>query len=231
MEYNSGMSLVGLKYPELLAVADDSGTLSVGGDQHWYPDEGFIPRGACGATVASSAFAYLLRLRPRLYATAESAGLCGLAPPLSITEPIKPSTKTGYLGFMKQVYRFFYPRMGGLMADMFVEGAGGLVREYGLPIAAEFLKIPITRAKRPSFDEVSAFIKTSLEVGAPAAFLILSNGCVENLDTWHWVTILGIDEDAGAIELADNREVMQARLDTWLDTSIMGGALVRIIEN
>jgi|GEM_PF-1511758 len=252
------MGVIGIKYPELMTVKDRDGAQTTGGDQHWYPKEGYIPPGACGATASSNALAYVLRSRPRLYGLAAAGGLDGLAGPVPgpVHEPVTgqesaanatgiesntvteagsntvtetgPNTKDGYLEFMKKVYRFMYPRIGGLMSGDFLTGMGELSGEYGLPFETERLPIPISLAKRPAIAEVCSFIGDSLKDDIPVAFLILSNGCVEKLDTWHWVTILAIDEETRHVQIVDNCEVFWADLGMWLDTSIMGGAFVRL---
>lgn len=236
------MDILEVKNPELLSVEGEDGNLATGGDQHWYPKEGFIPPGACGATTASNVLAYLLRSRPGLFSLARQAGLTGLAEPFPGAKHSKsdynfevggmpePNTKAGYIGFMKQVYRFFYPRVGGLMADQFLDGAGDLAKEYKLPLAAECLRVPIARQRRPSFADAAAFIGASLEADIPLAFLILSGGSVASLDTWHWVTVLALDEGTKLIKVLDNTAVFQADLGVWLGTSIMGGAFVRFTE-
>ena len=215
------MSIVCLKNPELLEIQNPNGSKSVGGSQYWYPKEGFIPPGACGATVASNALFYLLTAKKHLYNMAESTGLTGFSIPVS---------KTEFLEFMKKNYRFLYPRAGGLMAHHFEEGMLELANEYKLPIGTECLKIPISRSKRPPFEQVSEFLVKTLENDSPVAFLILSKGSVSVLDTWHWVTILCYDEENERAQITDNGNVFWADLHEWLETSIMGGAFVRLVE-
>ena len=272
--------MIGLKCIELIGVEDGRGAYTVGGDQYWFPKEGYIPPGACGATTGANLLAYMLRSRPELYASAQKAGLDGLAAPVpqddkpyhglaapvppdlkrdhglagpvppddkpshglacpippelkpyhGLAVPVPPNSKTGYLEFMKKAYKFLAPHIGGLMADDFVEGIERMADEYSLPIATELLKVPIARAKRPSFQDAASFIRASLEDDMPVAFLILSSGYVANLDTWHWVTILALDEDAGSVRIADNGKALPADLGKWLETSIMGGAFVRLTE-
>jgi hypothetical protein len=211
------MNKICIKSCELLTVDCGGGVLTTGGDQYWLPKEGFIPGGACGATTASNILAYLLRTRPELYGLASAAGL-----------DAPQGDKAGYIEFIKKVYKFLYPRLAGLMINEFLEGIGLLAKEYGLPVFAECLRVPIGRSKRPSFAEAAGFIEESLKADIPAAFLILSNGCVANLDTWHWVTILSISKETGQIDITDNGKVLQADLGEWLGASIMGGAFVRL---
>ena len=228
------MSFVGLKNPGLLNIRDDNGTLVTGGNQYWYPAEGFIPNGACGATAASNTLGYLIMTRGSLYDVACETGLIGplmpkgfLAKTHSQEHAVTPMQKPEYLDFMKKVYEYLYPHPGGLMADGFAEGIRGLALKYKLKLDTECLKIMISRKLRPPLEEVSAFIKTPLQADLPVAFLILSGGCVSVLDTWHWVTILGLDEEKGSVQITDNGKVFTAELGPWLETSIMGGAFVR----
>ena len=233
------MSVIKVKHPELFDVIDENGNITSGGDQHWFPKEGFIPPGACGATTASNILAYLLRSRPELYALAQEADLGGIALPLMSTPVLEendktqdvnaaPSTKDGYLEFMKRVYRFLYPRVGGLLACHFLEGIAELANEHRIPVSAECLRVPIAQTKRPSFAKAAEFICSSLDANIPVAFLILSGGGVAGLDTWHWVTILAIDDELKSVEILDNTVTLWADLGIWLETSIMGGSFIRL---
>jgi len=219
------MSVLELKKPELLLVEDDRGQRLVGGDQLWYPKKGYIPSGACGAAVAACILAYLLRSRPEYYA-AVNAGVetPGLAEPLSDVV----NTKAGFLKFMKLIYPLFPPRAGGLMSDDFCEGIGAFGKEYGLPLEGERLLIPVTRSKRHSADVVTDFIPGSLKRDMPVAFLTLSAGKAEGLENWHWVSILAFDAKTNMARIANNCVVSWTDLEAWLDTSIMGGAFVRL---
>ena len=217
--------MIGLLHQELLAVKGEGGELYTGGDQHWYPKDGFIPQGGCGAATASNLLAYYLRTKPEVFDTAAKTGLAGLADPLPCKEA---NTKHGYVEFMKKVYRFMYPRAGGLMAEGFMEGITGLAEEYSLPYTPMLLRVPVARSKRPDYNSIIDFIRLSLESDIPVAFLILSNGCVSELDTWHWVTITAIDETEKRVQILDNCNVFPADLCAWLNTSIMGGSFVSL---
>ncbi|MCL1788592.1 MAG: BtrH N-terminal domain-containing protein [Defluviitaleaceae bacterium] len=200
-----------LKNKDLLLVREKNGALCVGGDQHWYPKEGFLPMGACGATTASNMLCYMLRTRSALF---DAAG--------------EPVPKADYLEFMKKVYAFMYPRVGGLMVEGFCEGMTELTKELELPVSLKALRVPIAKSKRPSLDDVFAFIRAALEADTPVAFLILSSGRVEKLETWHWVTVIGLDESKNRVTILDNTKVFTADLSKWLNNSIMGGSFVKL---
>jgi len=219
------MSILELKKPELLLVEDDRGQRVVGGDQLWYPKKGYIPSGACGAAVAACMLAYLLRSGPEYYAAVNSrVETLGLAAPLS--EAV--NTKAGFLKFMKLIYPFYPPRAGGLMSDDFCEGIEAFAAEYGLPLEGERLLIPVTRSKRHGAGEVTGFIQGSLKSDMPVAFLTLSAGKAEGLENWHWVSIFAYDAGTKKAGIANNCVVSWTDIEVWLDTSIMGGAFVRL---
>ena len=218
------MSIFSLKYPELISVEDDRGVRTVGCDQLWYPKEGHIPQGACGAAVASNLLSYLLRSRPELYSRAERAGLTGLSAPL--TETV--NTKKGFIEFMIKVYPFLHPRAGGLMSDAFIDSIEEFGREYGLSVSAERLKVPVMHSKRPSPEKAADFIRTSFEEDSPVAVLSLSAGRERELENWHWVTMIEYDEESHLATIVNNCSVFRADLVSWFDSSIMGGSLVRL---
>jgi len=221
------MSVFELRRPDLLLVEDERGQRSFGGDQLWYPKAGYIPGGACGATVASNMIVYLLRTRPGLYAAAETRrGTLGLAEPLSDAV----NTKAGFMEFMKQVYPFFLPRAGGLMSDHFCEGMDFFANEYGLSCSTDSIIITVSRSKRQKSSDVSAFIRDSLYDDIPVAFLTLSAGQAEGLENWHWVTIIEYDDKAARAKIANNCVVTWTDVGVWLETSIMGGAFVSLRE-
>ena len=210
----------------MISVEDDRGVRTVGCDQLWYPKEGHIPQGACGAAVASNLLSYLLRSRPEMYTQAEKAGLTGLSAPLMNTA----NTRKGFLKFMIRVYPFLHPRAGGLMSDAFIDSIEEFGREYGLPVGAERLKVPVMHSKRPSPEQAADFIRTSFEEDSPVAVLSLSAGRERELENWHWVTMIEYDEESHLAKIVNNCNVFHADLVSWFESSIMGGSLVRLTD-
>ena len=199
------MSVLELKDLKLLSIEDENGYSYIGGNQYWYPKEGFFQGGACGATTASNVLAYILRMRPEL------------------------NTKAEYIEFMKKVYPYFTPSRIGLHAPWFLKGVKKFGADFGYPIAARCLKVPIWPFKHPSFEEAADFIGESLKADAPVAFLALSSGGVKYIDKWHWTTIIGIDEENRKIKILDNNEIKWAELGLWLGKSRLGGALITML--
>jgi len=204
------MSLLTLKHPELISVKDERGVRTVGCDQMWYPREGHIPQGACGAAVASNLLVYFLRSRQELLDQVD--------------------TKAEFIEFMKKVYPFFHPRAGGLMSDAFIEGIEAFGDEYGIPLSAERLKVPVMHSKRPSPEKAADFIRLSFEEDSPVAILSLSAGSERELENWHWVTMIEYDEGSHLAKIVNNCKVFRADLESWFGSSIMGGSLVRLTD-
>ena len=60
------------------------------------------------------------------------------------------------------------------------------------------------------------------------AFLNYSSGAVDNLDSWHWVTLIAMeDPDSGKLPclILDGGEKKVIDFTQWLNTSVRGGAL------
>jgi hypothetical protein len=80
----------------------------------------------------------------------------------------------------------------------------------------------------------------ALKNDAPVAFLNLHAGDVEELDTWHWVTIIGVDEELGDLgghgagtasfkaRFYDHGQCREADVGRWLATTKTGGGFVFI---
>ena len=205
------MAKISIKQPELYEITDEKKCRCWGGVQYWLPKEGYIPQGACGATTGANMFSYLIRTRDEFDVKTDH------------------QTKKGFLDFMKESYKYMYPRVVGLLAEFFLIGANDFAKALGVHMKAKQLKVHIGRACRPSIDEVSKFIAETLSDDLPVAFLILSSGTTPELDSWHWVTIVGYDEETHIADIVDNGRRLQADIEQWLDTSIMGGSFVRLV--
>jgi hypothetical protein len=85
------------------------------------------------------------------------------------------------------------------------------------------------KQRNGSFDEFAAFIRQGLMLDCPVAFLNLSNGSLNNLDSWHWVAItkLQAGQDADLLAtIADSGERKVINLSEWYRSSWLGGAAV-----
>ena len=212
------MSVILLKNPELFHIPDGRGAKTSGGSQYWYSDRGYAASRGCGPATASNILTYMLRSQPELFDKAKKAGLGGL------------DDKAEYIEFMKKIYVLFKPGLIGLPASGFMRGAARFAKAYGLPVSAACLRVPEKPFQRPSFEKSADFIRSALSSETPVAFLALSTGGVANLYKWHWVTIIGLDEENKSVLILDNTKSSWAEIGAWHDKSLLGGALVRFAK-
>jgi hypothetical protein len=104
------------------------------------------------------------------------------------------------------------------------------VEEYGAALSFSFefdmLAVPAASRKRPQPDGMYRFITAALADDLPIAFLNLSGGRVKNLDSYHWVTLIALDEATGMCQIIDNGKMLDVDLKKWLKKSTLGGAFV-----
>ncbi|MDR2174650.1 MAG: hypothetical protein LBO82_01770 [Synergistaceae bacterium] len=204
-----------------------------GCDQNWYRTE-WQRRAGCGPSAAANMLFYMSGGR------AAEGGKPGRA------------TRAAFLALMEEVWEYVTPTDRGipttaLFYEPFLRYAaekGIGVTRYGVldmfaadvrpdaPASGENALIQGTPIKETLAEAVS-FIEAALAANLPVAFLNLCNGGEENLDRWHWVTIVsleydgigGADEKAG-VTILDNGEIKNADLALWRRTTTLGGGFV-----
>lgn len=185
-------------------------TLHHGGDQDWYAEHWHRQAG-CGPTNCSNLMLYLAQTRPGCEA------LC----------PYDAAQKPGFVRLMEDMWHYVTPgNMGVNTTGIFVEGAVRYARERGVSLAAQALDVPPIHGGRRLYPQVAAFMSRALGRALPVAFLNLSNGVLQNLDSWHWVTLVGLRGDDALIY--DQGEAKWIDLAQWLATSMMGGGFVTV---
>ena len=193
-----------LAKPEMLNIIGDDGKIYTGGSQEWYTDGWHIKAG-CGPTVASNIIKYKL------------PELCG------------SDTQADFLKLMQEMISFITPGLRGVNSSaMFCEGFIKYGENHRLKFNPNVLEIPCCHAKRPTLDKLCGFILAALQADSPVAFLNLSNGTLENLDNWHWVTILALEPEIMHADICDQGEIININLGEWLSSSLLGGAFVYI---
>lgn len=161
---------------EYLHLTDGENRLYHGADQEWFPLS-WQRRAGCGPTTASQLLLYNGRSSPEL----------GL-------KVVKD--KDEMVSLMGEVWTYITPGIMGVhLVSHFTKGLERYLAEHNVDRAVTSLLLPKERAKRPSFDEVTTFITSRLEAGQPVAFLNLSSGGVKGLDSWHWVTVVGLYQE------------------------------------
>lgn len=201
----------GIRFPDLLHIHTNAG-ISYGANQSWYPT--WIGRmGGCGPTTASNLFWYLAASRP-----AECGGLFdGDA-----------REKKEMLRLMRSVWPYIKPgRKGVNKASMLTEGAIQYGAKHSVTLFSRILEIPEAVAERPAQDEVLDFLTRAFEYDLPVAFLNLNNGTLENLESWHWVTLVSVTADLQA-EMYDQSRRQIIDVGQWLTSTTVGGAFVSI---
>jgi len=191
-----------LAKPELMNITKDTGEVFIGGSQEWYEDK-WHKKSGCGPVAATNLVYYQMRKS-------------GLVP--------------DYFLLMREMYDFVTPTLRGVNSSgIFVDGIERFASANGMQISAVVLDILKKKRYRPDSDKLREFIVTSLNMDSPVAFLVLSNGTVSSLDNWHWVTILAIDADKMLIEISDYGKIIEINISEWLETSMLGGAMVYIL--
>ncbi len=88
---------------------------------------------------------------------------------------------------------------------------------------------PGLTGSRLPLEQFRDFIVAGLSRQTPVAFLNLSNGKLDNLDSWHWVTVTALFYDPQGqlfAELSDSGEKKRVNLSLWYTTTRLGGAAV-----
>lgn len=197
--------------PELLFIKNGM-RISYGADQNWYSS--WIRRmGGCGPTAASNLLWYLAVTRP---------SRCGNFFDGDGTQ------RKDMLRLMDRVWQYVTPGMRGVdKASMLAGGGKRFAADCGAKIEARILEIPSDSRKRPTEETVLGFLSNAFYDNLPVAFLNLSNGALTNLDTWHWVTLVAVDDELQA-EMYDQGRRQSIDLSLWLRTTNKGGAFVAL---
>jgi hypothetical protein len=202
--------MITLSNIEAFAIADSSSSY-YGGDQRWFGDgKKYRKEAACGATTCANILGYLAQTKD---------GLAGLA-------PYDLHDKEGFLKYMKAVYPFVRPGLIGIMPADFTRGAEEYSATHGIEFGYDILTVPAAASKRPGERAMFNFLEDALADDLPVAFLNLSSGRVKNLDSYHWVTLVGADESAGVCRIVDNGRLLDVALKKWRKKSTLGGAFV-----
>ncbi len=201
-----------IKNPRLLEIRTPDGRSCTGGNQEWYGTQWHRMAG-CGPVAASNLVWYQSKSRENL------RGMC-------------ESGDGGYGDFLKlmdAMFEYITPGRGGIHSSkLFIPGLLSFCRDRGFQMEADFLEVSRKPRTGPSRDEVRNYLMRWLENDCPVAFLNLSNGSLALPDSWHWVTILGLDSDNMAALVSDEGRTYEANIAEWLETSVLGGAFVTL---
>ena len=207
-----------LTRPDRFTLTLPDGTLRRGADQDWYRDV-WQRRAGCGPTAAAMILDYLSCVWPELSG-------------LTVTDA---RTTEDFLAQMEAVWPYVTPGTMGLdKPESFVLGCRSFALSRGAVLDGRILPIP-RRGKglRPDLDQVRTFLVWALDKDTPVAFLNYSNGDLKNLDSWHWVPLIACrgEGDSLTVTALDGGEEKELDLALWLETSFLGGALVRVFPD
>ena len=182
----------------------DEETLFWGCDQEWY--QGLWQKKAgCGPTAVSTMLLYLL------------TG--------SFPDSAFPVSQESCISLMEQVWQFVTPTSRGIPSvSLLKKGVQSFCDHYRLPFRCGQLELssqnPVSR------EEILAFLKHAFIMDLPVAFLNLDAGKEEALDSWHWVTLIGLSTVTSqntTLTFLDEGEIKTASLELWLSTTRKGG--------
>ena len=170
-----------------------------GACQKWYPKH--IQRiSGCAPTVASN--------------------LC------ACIKDVPFAAKEQRLEIMQTMWRYITPDDFGVdTAQDFAKGSNDFFVALALPYKCVFVKYDDDT--KPQFYETAQFIKFALADNCPVAFLNLSNGKINLLEPWHWVTIVSFDDSTNEITVFDGDKKFDMNLKLWHDTTTKRGGFSR----
>ena len=137
-----------------------------------------------------------------------------------IDDNTKLNTKQDCIDTMQKVWKFVTPGIRGLnKVEKFAKGSNGFFAKYNLPYTCQFVKCQ--PQNKNDFDNMIDFLKKSFANDQPVAFLNLCNGEINELERWHWVTIVSIEQKDGEYiaTIFDSDLIFEMSLDKWHRTA------------
>ena len=88
----------------------------------------------------------------------------------------------------------------------------------------ELSKSKILILEDSSIDEVEDYLVEAINSDYPVAFLNLNNGSENQIDSWHWTTIVSIEKEDSDIyvNVCDEGLLKKVNLSNWIKTSNNG---------
>lgn len=207
------MTTASISNLNLLKVFDESTHATYYGcNQEWYAGDR-QRRAGCGPTVASTIINYLNHTRSVLgsQTSCNRREIC--------------------LPFMEEVWDYVTPQKEGIpTTKMFYEDVLSYAKSKGITVEYSFLDVPQDKFLRAPLPDVLSFLETALLKDIPVAFLNLCNGDEDNLDSWHWVTIISLECDKERnsifVNILDRGLIKKIDLALWYNTTTLGGGFV-----
>lgn len=207
------MIKLSLKNPEAyFGIKKNSEKNCYGCEQEWY-DSDWQKLSGCGPTTACNLLFYL-----------EFTAL------VSKQEQITFSKEYGLMR-MQELWEYVTPTEKGIpTTKMFSEDFLNYAKAKNLNVTCHTIDLYKKTNIYPKFREVVKFIETAMLNDYPVAFLNLNNGEVNNLDAWHWVTIISLEyemnENEAYVNIIDEGLNKKIDLKLWYSTTTRGGGFV-----
>lgn len=206
--------VVSIANSEILTVTDPRTKLSTfGGAQEWYASQ-WQRKAGCGPTCAANLTAYLALTRPELRSLYRG----------------EDCNRDAFLRHMNEVYPFVKPGLAGLnRVERFSEGVVAFAASRGISLTPHVCSVKSNRTpKRPGESELFAFVEAGLRADCPIAFLNLSRGNENKLQSWHWISITSanMEEDRLIACASDEGRLIEFDLLLWYLSTTMRGGLV-----
>lgn len=179
-----------------------------GARQNWYPKV-WQQQSGCGPTTCSHLVWYFAKSRKH------GEALC----------PYQGNSKESIKRLMEDIWEYVTPTMLGVHSiDIFADGISRYGQEKNVPLTVHRLNVPPQPGRQPSYEAVKKFIHTAFEADMPVAFLNRSSGKLTNLSGWHWVTLVGWEQDG--VRIYDQGVSWVIDLELWLSSHRLGGGFV-----
>lgn len=185
-------------------LGDSSGQLFHGCKQEWFSTH-WQRLSGCGPAAATTIIYYLGRTQ----------GLFGLSKNDNSLQCCK--------ALMEEVWTYVTPTIKGMpTTKMFYEGVLLFAKHYGVNnLKPMVFDVPKLNQSRPELQALVQFIEGAMKQNAPVAFLNLCNGKEENLERWHWVTVvsIGVEDAHPVVTLLDEGKINATDLALWYKTT------------
>lgn len=220
-----------LNHPEYLQVRDESQTdskLLWGADQTWCESKSLAKR-ACSLVTATHLTAYLARklgqvslFRPYRFASRAHGYI----------EASHVYTRSEMVEQLHDLSQVLKPGLLGLFRPSRYEaGLNSFFASRGMDYACESLSLSLFhRRSQDLFEDALDFIQEHLLLDVPVSFLLYDRGGSEQVESWHWVTVVGYRYDSDlnqhTLVLLDHNHWVEFDFGAWFKRSLLGGALV-----
>lgn len=201
------MDTIGVKDINRFKIKDDTDdTIYYGGFQQWY-HRPWQRLSGCGPTVIS--------------------GIMHYENQRTTTVPV--ITKPAFVQWMEKTWRYVTPTIHGIpTTEMLAKKTKRFVKVLDLPLTVQALNIPAKKYPQPSFTAVIAELQETLAADQPIAFLTLDAAGTENIEDWHWTTLVEIipNQDHIQFKLLDEGKIILADFSQWFSANKRGGGFV-----